>query len=231
VPDADKTAADDVGAQRDSVRRATQALRRLLTSEGDLQRLRSSTTGDALMKELGLPASARTDLLNVLDVVQARAALAGPASGSATAYAEADNQLRGAESFFEKAFLQLENAYTWSKRMSITMFFAGLAFLAAALLHGFLRPEAIATTSVVGGIGVVQIVALFYKNPLADLATAVSNAQQAKIALSSYIMGIALIRDAIGVGPPTEVHVKMLVDLTENALKQLQTYTEPPPQA
>ena len=78
----------------------------------------------------------------------------------------------------------------------------------------------------VGGIGVIQIVALFYRNPLADIARSVSNAQQAKIAITSYLIGITMLHDSIGVALPSEQHLASLLELTDKALGQLQTYVE-----
>ena len=92
---------------------------------------------------------------------------------------------------------------------STAALFIIFAFLIFALARAILRPGDIASTSVIGGIGVAQIVALFYRNPLADIANAVSVAQQAKIAITSYLIGITLIRDSIGIGAnPKEQHLQ-----------------------
>ena len=103
------------------------------------------------------------------------------------------------------------------------------AFLGIAAVGAVLRPENVAVSAVVGGIGIVQIVALFYRNPLADIARAVSNAQQAKIALTTYVIGISLIHDSIGMGLPNADHIKSLLMVTDKALKQMQTYIEEAP--
>ena len=83
--------------------------------------------------------------------------------------------------------------------------------------------------SVIGGIGVVQIVALFYRNPLTHIARTVSNAQQAKMAVMSYLIGLTLLNQQVGSTKPSHEHLENLISLTESALGQLQKYAEEPP--
>jgi hypothetical protein len=139
---------------------------------------------------------------------------------------EPASEIDSAREFFKAAFSQLRGAYETSRIMSITMFILGIIFLGIAAISAILRPENVATNAVIGGIGIVQIVALFYRNPLADIARAVSNAQQAKIAITSYLIGITLIHDSIGLGVPTTEHIKNLLQVTDKTLNQLQKYTE-----
>ena len=82
------------------------------------------------------------------------------------------------------------------------------------------------TFNFIGGIGIVQIVMLFYRNPLADIARTVSNSQQAKLAILSFLMGAELLNRQVGQREPTTEHLQSLTDLTEKALRQLQPSTE-----
>lgn len=68
--------------------------------------------------------------------------------------------------FLFESFRQLRTAYRTSMVMSVVMFVIGVAFLAITAVRSFADPTSVTVTSVIGGIGVVQIVALFCRNPL-----------------------------------------------------------------
>jgi hypothetical protein len=136
------------------------------------------------------------------------------------------SEMRSARDFFNHSFSQLRFAYRLSTGMSAAMFLVGLSFLVIAGVRLFTRPESIASSSVIGGIGIVQIVMLFYRNPLADIARTVSNSQQAKLAILSFLMGVELLNRQVGEREPTTEHLQSLTDLTDKALHQLQPSTE-----
>lgn len=128
--------------------------------------------------------------------------------------------------FLLESFRQLRSAYWTSMVMSVSMFVIGIAFLVIAAIRSFTDPQGVTMTSVIGGIGVVQMVTLFYRNPLSHIARTVSNAQQAKMAVLSYLLGITLLNQQITDNPKDAAHLNNLIHLTESALEQLQTYAE-----
>ncbi len=196
-----------------------------------LEKLQASETKAEAMNMLGIPTdAARRDILDALnDIPQ----LSGQGQASTMAskpqqdvQGMSTREVNSAQKFFEQAFSELRRAHLISLAMSILVFLVGIGFLVLAAVQTIVDPSHTATTAVIGGIGVVQIIALFYRNPLNDIARSVSNAQQAKIALTSYLIGVSMIRDSIGLDQPELSHLESLNKLTELALTQLQTYAE-----
>lgn len=128
--------------------------------------------------------------------------------------------------FLYESFNQLRTAYRTSLSMSVIIFSIGVAFLVIAAIRSITDPQSVVLTSVIGGIGIVQIVALFYRNPLTHIAQTVSNTQQAKMAVMSYLLGISLLNQEIKPGVSINTQMDHLIRLTERALWQLQVYTE-----
>jgi hypothetical protein len=207
------------------------ALSNLLQQPKLIQQLKSQEGAGDAMKALKFQSEdVRTDLIILLNQIdeyslQNRAGPTAPAPPAAEKTVS-PNEINSAKVFFERAFEQLQRAYKTSVFMSLTMFVMGVGFLILAAYQAVYRPDNIKVASVVGGIGVIQIVALFYRNPLADIARAVSNAQQAKLAITSYLIGITLIHQSIGLNPPAEWHLQSLLQVTDKVLRQLQEYTE-----
>src|SRR5262245_7884340 len=138
-------------------------LRQLAQRPDLIERLRASESSAEAMRELRLNGdSARRDVLNVVGGLQ----VASPRDHEPAPIKDVE----GIREFFTEAFRQVQRAYRISMGMSVTMFAAGLVFLGIAAWKSVLHPDQVAATSVVGGIGVLQIVALFYRNPLADIA-------------------------------------------------------------
>jgi hypothetical protein len=200
-------------------------LNQLLAQPALVKKLKTEATAAEALKEMNVSSDIRTDLLNLLNSIETSANKAQPTPVTSASKAEEQSvEINSAKAFFEQAFKQLRRAYQISIVMSGLMFFCGLAFLGIAGYQALSNHPA--SASVVGGIGVIQIVALFYRNPLADIARSVSNAQQAKIAVTSYLIGITMLHDSIGVALPSEQHLASLLELTDKALGQLQTYVE-----
>lgn len=212
-------------------------LRRLAEQPGMSTKLKAQTTAAEARRELGIDSDeAYQAIINVLNVVESQPApsIAPPLNGGdqrrgggqadpPDAAAPKKTEIGNAGAFFDQAFRQLQRAYFVSLLMSGTMFLVGLAFLGLAAWQAIQHPDKVGTASVVGGIGVVQIVALFYRNPLADIARAVAVAQQAKIAITSYLLGVSLVHNSIGLHEtPGEQHLKSLLGLTDQAMRHLQ---------
>ena len=208
-----------------SYRVLSSALRQVITRPQLANALQATDTRDETMEKLKITEEIRTEILNILnDLDRLR-----PKEATETVEAVANGnskEITTDRKFMLESFDQLRLAYRISMTMSCVMFIVGLAFLVIAAVRSFVDPQSIAVTSIIGGIGVVQIVALFYRNPLTHIARTVSNAQQAKMAVMSYLIGISLLNEQIGSGKPSDGHLQNLIQLTEKALGHLQKYTE-----
>jgi hypothetical protein len=130
-----------------------------------------------------------------------------------------------AEAFLEHSFAQLRTGAQVLILMSVTMFLLGVGFLVIAAIRSFTHPESAQVTAVIAGIGVVQIVFLFYRNPLRDIGRSISNSQQAKMVVMSYMLGMSLIAKSLK-GTVTDKEQEALSVLTQQALEQLERLTE-----
>ena len=210
-------------------------VRKLVAREALAGRLRSARDGElaAVAKELGVSEPMARELRAVLIDVEAQRRTTGDggrAGNAGSVASDVENtvssQLGQAQEFLDASFRQLKAAYFTSLGMSIFVFLAGMAFLAIAAWRAASGAASAETTAVVGGIGVVQIVALFYKDPVRAVGRAVSNAQQARMAIMSYMLGVALIGENVYRGAATDAAQKQLADLTERTMFTLEEFTE-----
>lgn len=209
------------------------ALREVIVRPELAQQLRRSETKGKAIATLGIDEVVRTDLINILTLWEESPA---PELDAARKHHDTRAQSRpsddteqaiiSARSFLDDSFRQVRRAYQVSMAMSGLIFAVGVAFLVLAAIRSVSNPSQVAANSVIGGIGIVQIVALFYRNPLVHIARTVSNAQQARMAVTSYLLGLSMLYEQIGPGAPTDGHLKCLTDLTEMALRQMQRYVE-----
>jgi hypothetical protein len=75
---------------------------------------------------------------------------------------------------------------------------------------------------VIGGIGVIQLVALFLRNPLRDIAQATTQAQQSRIAIMGYMLAVGLIGESVYGRADVAPDVERLDNLTGTAIARLQ---------
>lgn len=210
-------------------------VRKLVAREALAGRLRSARDDElaAVAKELGVSEPMAKELRAVLVDVEAQRRATSESGGTRQAGNAASDveirvrsQLSQAQDFLDASFRQLKAAYFTSLGMSIFVFLAGMAFLAIAAWRAASGAAGAETTAVVGGIGVVQIVALFYKDPVRTVGRAVSNAQQARMAIMSYMLGVALIGENVYRGAATDAAQKQLADLTQRTMVTLEEFTE-----
>jgi len=212
-----------------SYRQLYNALKYLYSRPSLIEKLKSNETFSETMRELHLQEDTRTDLLNLINLIEQNPLEKSSGSGSNQAKQDEKNkifdpkdEISGAQIFFDDAVKQLKRAYSTSQIMSVIMFIMGVFFLLLAGYQAITNPENVAETSIVGGIGVAQIVIFFYRRPLADVARSVSNTQQAKIALVSYLIGLNYINNSI-VSVATDKHLENLLKLTENTIGQMKS--------
>lgn len=203
----------------------SQALRQLLARPQYRQRFMEIETSEEVRRELRITNDMATELKNVL----AKLPSVGDAEASQASADELEDKametVTSAEVFLERSFAQLRTGALVLMLMSITMFLIGVGFLVIAAIRSFTHPESAEVTGVIAGIGVVQIVFLFYRNPLRDIGRSISNSQQAKMVVMSYMLGVSLIAKSLK-GTATEKEQQALSALTQQALEQLERFTE-----
>jgi hypothetical protein len=215
------------------LREFVDALRELLQRE-DLQRrfMTIETTKEA-QKELHLSNDDTVnELKSVLTAINGRPSAGGSIS---TTYRPADDgsipgqrkrkardSIDQAEKFLDNSFGQLRTAYRVSLAMSVSIFVTGVAFLLIAAIRSFTHPGGVSDTAVIGGIGIIQIVALFYRNPVRDVARSVSKAQQSRMAIMSYMLGVSLLGESVYHDKQTEKALDLLHRLTRDALSEVE---------
>lgn len=211
-------------------RELSKALRQALARPTLASKLMSDETAPQAMKELDISSEEiRVEIINLLKDIEAHRSTEIQHSEESGGSSDLQSrEMRSAHDFFDHSFSQLRLAYRLSTGMSSVMFLVGLGFLVIAAIRVFTQPGNVASTSVIGGIGIVQIVLLFYRNPLADIARAVSHSQEAKLAILSFLMAVELLNRQVGEGQPSTEHLRSLADLTDRALRQLEVCADQP---
>lgn len=207
----------------------SQALRRLLARPQLREKFMELETSDGVLDDLKVSADMASELKLVLTAMPAN----DPGDGGAPTRSASGTEMEGkavqaissAEAFLDQSFAQLRSGARVLMVMSVTMFVIGVAFLVAALIRSFTNPESVQVTAIIAGIGVAQVVLLFYRNPLRDIGRSISNSQQAKMTVMSYMLGVTLINRSLG-GTPTEKEQLALATLTRQALGQLDRFMQ-----
>jgi hypothetical protein len=211
------------------------ALRQLLVRKDLRGEFMSLNSTDKACEDLKVPKSMAGELKNVLLEIERLSEQDASVSPNAIALdddaavrmrTQTLDSVSAAQTFLDNSFAQLRTAYRVSLAMSILLFVAGMAFLAIAAIRTFTHPESVTNTAVVASIGIVQIVALFYKNPLRDVGRSVSHAQQSKLAIMSYMLGVTLVGENVYHGKSTDEAGLRLSDLTLATIQLLERFSE-----
>jgi hypothetical protein len=213
----------------DNVRYFSRALRRLLAVPDLRERFRQDLSRD-FISEMKLSDDMVTELKQtLLEIANLTAASETPASTQGTTEEsftartqEAGNE---AKDFFELSQRQLKFGSQILLFMSLTLFTIGVAFLLLAAVHSITNPDSVEVTAVIGGLGIVQIVALFYRNPFRDVSRTISNAQQSKIIVLSYTLGLGLVGRDLSSGRMSTPY-EALSRVTDEALMRFEQYTK-----
>ena len=202
----------------------SQALRELLERPDYRQRFMEKETSEDVRKKLGISEAMATELKIVLNKLPS----GGEAEASRASAGELDDKARktvtSAEDFLEHSFAQLRTGARVLMLMSITMFLIGVGFLVIAAIRTFTDPDSAQVNGVIAGIGVVQIALLFYRNPLRDIGRSIANAQQARIVVMSYMLGMSLLAKSLA-GKATDKEQQALSAFTQQALDQFDRFT------
>ena len=128
-----------------------------------------------------------------------------------------------AKEFLNTSFAQLRHAYVTLLVMSIVTFLLGTAFLILAAIQTFIGGRNPAEVAVVAGVGLVQLVVLFLRNPLRDIERAAAKAQQARIAIMGYMLTVGLVGESVYRGTDVARDVGRLDSLTAAAITRLRS--------
>jgi hypothetical protein len=211
------------------LREFVDALRQLLLREELQRRFLALETTKQVQKEMGLSNDIADELRSALLVIDRRLGAGGSVStryGQTNDHSVPERKALGptdeAQKFLDSSFEQLRTAYRVSLAMSVSLFATGIAFLVIAAIRSFTHPEGVSDTAVIGGIGIIQIVTLFYRNPVRDVARSVSKAQQSRMAIMSYMLGVSLLGESVYDGKQTEKALDLLHKLTRDALQEVE---------
>jgi hypothetical protein len=210
------------------------ALRTLLGREALRRSFISNETTEAARNELHVTQDMADELKNILLAIEQVRAAQSVSSPAASSTDDDASRMRSktldsigkTQEFLDTSFGQLRTAYRVSLAMSVSLFVAGITFLAIAVIRSFTHPEGVTGTAVVAGIGIVQIVALFYRNPLRDVGRTVSDAQKSRMAIMSYMLGVSLVGESVYHGKQTDEALRRLAELTHGALQRIGQFAE-----
>ena len=122
-----------------------------------------------------------------------------------------------------ESFYNIRWTYHVSLGMSITMFIIGVVLMFIAVASAYGTEEFSMSTFTIAGLSLADFFFLFYTRPWQDVAKGLSNAQQVKMVIYSYLAGNALIR----ANPDKTSRLDQLIRLTHHSLYLLETYAEP----
>jgi hypothetical protein len=105
--------------------------------------------------------------------------------------------------------------------MSIVTFNIGVGFLILAAVQSVNGSRDPAQVAIIGGIGIIQLVAIFLRNPLRDIERATAKAQQSRIAIMGYMPAVGLIGESVCNGATVASDLDRLDYWTDSAIARL----------
>jgi hypothetical protein len=210
----------------------SRAARRLLENPGMRTRFEQIETSDEVAHELDLSIDMATELKVLLGRFgpdgRNQDGIEPTIAGLERRIQRSEDAVDSAQEFLTRSLQQLRIGARILMGMSLALFAIGLSFLVVAGVRSVTHPESAEVTAVIAGIGIVQIVALFYRNPLRDISQAIAGAQQAAIVLMTYTLAVGLMGRGL-TGQATSQQQAELSRLTDEALDRLERFTEGAP--
>jgi hypothetical protein len=210
----------------------SRALRRLLANPGMRDRFALSESRAEVAADLDVSREMADELQNLLIALPSAGEHAAmnhsELNGASAMEDKAKAAGQSAEAYLEQSLKQLRTGSRILMGMSLALFAIGLGFLLLAGIRSLTHPESVEITAVVGGLGIVQIVAVFYRNPVRDIGRVISNAQQAQMIVLTYMLGVGLVGQGM-TGKATGEQQEALSKLTNEALERLERFTEHQP--
>jgi hypothetical protein len=154
------------------------------------QRLRDPDQSASAMEVVGLPQSAQAGLLNLLN----RLEVARRAGSVETEAAAADARGDEIRNTLLESYVHIRWSFWTLFGMSVVLFLVGLVFLGVAMARSLDEGSVSSATLTIAGLGVADLVVLFYSRPWQDIARNLSSSQQARIIATSYLASLALVQ-------------------------------------
>lgn len=214
----------DRAVQDRAVRAALRAAHRVANDSKLPDRLRNDDEAPAALNQLEVPPSARPGLIVLASLVEelrrnAKASERQTATSSERQTATSSPRTNETSIDMDKILLRSFDHIQWSfvvlLAMSVMVFVAGLAFLAVAIVRAA-QGDTDAATFAIAGIGVADIVLIFYRRPWQDIVANLSNTQRVRVIAISYLAGVSLVRRGITIEP--------LEHLTNNTIALLERH-------
>ncbi len=179
--------------------------------------LNDESRSKALLDLWQLPLSARGPLLDICNKLNFQR---GSASGGSEPSKSQSPTSDGSDAnaiprTMLESFVFIRWSFWVSILMSVLVFLVGLAFLGVALVQSMTGGVS-TTTLTIAGIGLADLVLLFYSRPWKDVAANLANSQQIRMVATSYLAGFALIRNG------TTEQRDALRELTDRSLHSIQ---------
>jgi cation transport ATPase len=131
-----------------------------------------------------------------------------------------DKESQRIEDILLESFTHIRWSFWVSLVMSVILFIIGMFFLVTAVVKSFSEASVSTATLTIAGVGIADFILLFYTRPWQDISRNLSNSQQVKIIVTSYLSGVGL------VSQNREENLKLLEGLTRNSIGLIQKYTE-----
>jgi hypothetical protein len=207
-----------------------QALRRLSQQPQLLRQFASSDTSKEAERTLALTSDVARRVKEILAGVQLQELhrdMNFPAKSHADGSSEGEGDFAvkketdSAKKFLDSSFGQLRHAYLTLLVMSIVTFSIGVGFLILAAVQSVNSSRDPAQVAIIGGIGIIQLVAIFLRNPLRDIERAAAKAQQSRIAIMGYMLAVGLIGESVYNGATVAPDLDRLDHWTDSAIARL----------
>lgn len=200
------------------------ALKKLLRRPQLAEELKAMDTSTAARAELGVSEPMAKSLRDILLLLPVGTA---PGQSDQGPFQKTNESVDFALSMLKSSSGHVRRTVALTTAMSVVMFVIGSALLIVAVIRALGGSTGFGTTAAIAGVGVVQIVALFYRNPLRDIADASATAQRTNVAVMSYVLGIGLIGFSAYGGRQTAGEFARLVELTEHTIGGLGSTARP----
>ncbi len=120
------------------------------------------------------------------------------------------------------SFQHIRWSFWISILMSIALFVIGAALIGIAVMKALGPGEMTIETLTIGGLGLGDFLILFLRRPWEDVGKNLSNTQQVRIIVTSYLSSLSLIQQQ------RSADLKLLAEVTANSVKMIQDFTEEP---
>jgi hypothetical protein len=199
-----------------AVQAALRAAHRVANDSKLPDRLRNDDEAPAALDQLKVPPSARPGLIQLATLVeQLRRNAKASERQTATSSPRTNETSIDMDKILLRSFDHIQWSFVVLLAMSVMVFVAGLAFLAVAIVRAA-QGDTDAATFAIAGIGVADIVLIFYRRPWQDIVANLSNTQRVRVIAISYLAGVSLVRRGITIEP--------LEHLTNNTIALLERH-------